>query len=56
MDIHNLAIVFSPNIVYSVTTGIRPELILMYMEWNNLIVEKLLGNLDVIFDNELIPI
>ena len=50
MDAHNLAIVFSPNIVYSVTTGIRPEQILLYMEWNNLLVEQLLNNVNIIFE------
>ena len=50
MDLHNLAIVFSPNIVYAGARGARAEQVLLYMEWNNLIVELLLDNVDLIFE------
>lgn len=50
MDLHNLAIVFSPNIVYAGVGGARAEQVLLYMEWNNLIVELLLDNVDLIFE------
>ena len=48
MDVHNLAIVFSPNIISSPSSS-RPEEILMQMEWNNLVVEKLLIHANLIF-------
>ena len=49
MDIHNLAIVFSPNIVFNSPTSSGPALMLMHMEWNNRLVEILLFNADIIF-------
>ena len=49
MDVHNLAIVFSPNIVYNSPTSSGPALMLMHMEWNNRLVEILLWNADIIF-------
>ena len=49
MDVHNLAIVFSPNIVYNSPTSSGPALMLMHMEWNNRLVEILLFNADIIF-------
>ena len=49
MDIHNLAIVFSPNIVYSSRRTSRPEQILMEMEWNNLVIERLLKHANDLF-------
>ena len=49
MDVHNLAIVFSPNIVYSSPTSSGPALMLMHMEWNNRLVEILLLKTDIIF-------
>lgn len=49
MDVRNLAIVFSPNIVYNCTKESRPEMILMHMEWNNELVDKLLTHVDLIF-------
>ena len=49
MDVHNLAIVFSPNIVYTTCRTSRPEQILMEMEWNNLVVEKLIKHANDLF-------
>ena len=49
MDVHNLAIVFSPNIVYTTCRTSRPEQILMEMEWNNLVVEKLIEHANDLF-------
>ena len=49
MDAHNLAIVFSPNIVYTTPQTSRPEQILMEMEWNNLVVERLLKHANELF-------
>ena len=49
MDTHNLAIVFSPNIVYTTRRTSRPEQILMEMEWNNLVVERLLKHANELF-------
>ena len=51
MDVHNLAIVFSPNIVYNSPTSSGPALMLMHMEWNNRLVEILLFNADIIFND-----
>ena len=51
MDIHNLAIVFSPNIVFNSPTSSGPALMLMHMEWNNRLVEILLFNADIIFED-----
>ena len=51
MDIHNLAIVFSPNIVFNSPTSSGPALMLMHMEWNNRLVEILLLNADIIFED-----
>ena len=51
MDVHNLAIVFSPNIVYNSPTSSGPALMLMHMEWNNRLVEILLFNADIIFED-----
>ena len=49
MDVHNLAIVFSPNIVYTTCRTSRPEQILMEMEWNNLVVETLIKHANDLF-------
>ena len=49
MDIHNLAIVFSPNIVHTSRQTSRPEQILMEMEWNNLVIERLLKHANDLF-------
>ena len=51
MDARNLATVFSPNLVHSETSLTkRPESIMYEMEWNNMLVEKLIINVDLIFD------
>ena len=50
MDVHNLAIVFSPNIIFNSPTSSGPALMLMHMEWNNRLVEILLLNADMIFE------
>ena len=50
MDDRNMATVFSPNLVYSEEIGAtRPESIMYEMEWNNLLVEKLITNVNCIF-------
>ena len=50
MDARNMATVFSPNLVHSEETGARrPESIMYEMEWNNLLVEKLITNVNNIF-------
>ena len=50
MDARNLATVFSPNLVHSEETGARrPESIMYEMEWNNMLVEKLIVNVDILF-------
>ena len=49
MDAHNVAIVLGPNFVYSDTSGNRPEMMLMEMEWTNLLVEKLILHAHEIF-------
>ena len=50
MDDRNMATVFSPNLVYSEEIGAtRPESIMYEMEWNNLLVEKLITNANSIF-------
>lgn len=52
MDVHNMATVFSPNLVHSESTGARrPESIMYEMEWNNRLIEKLIIHVNVIFDN-----
>ena len=51
MDARNLATVFSPNLVHSESSLTkRPESIMYEMEWNNMLVEKLIVNVDLIFD------
>jgi hypothetical protein len=50
MDARNMATVFSPNLVHSEETGARrPESIMYEMEWNNMLVEKLIANVNIIF-------
>ena len=49
MDAHNVAIVLGPNFVQSGKDISRPELILMEMEWTNLLVEKLIVHVHEIF-------
>ena len=49
MDAKNLATVFSPNLVHSVTTARRPESIIGEMESNNVILEYLILYADKIF-------
>ena len=49
MDAHNVAIVVAPNIVYNDKHCSRPELILMEMEWSNLLVEKLIRHAHEVF-------
>ena len=49
MDAKNLATVFSPNLVHSVTTARRPESIISEMELNNVIVEHLIVHAEKVF-------
>ena len=51
MDAHNVAIVFSPNMIGRNKCGnVRPEQMLMEMDWNNTIVEKLIIHVNQIFE------
>ena len=50
MDARNMATVFSPNLVHSEETGARrPESIMYEMEWNNMLVEQLVANVNIVF-------
>ena len=52
MDVHNMATVFSPNLVHSETpSSRRPESIMYEMEWNNRLIEKLILHVNEIFEN-----
>ena len=52
MDVHNMATVFSPNLVHSETpSSRRPESIMFEMEWNNRLIEKLILHVNEIFEN-----
>ena len=52
MDAFNLATVFSPNLVHCDETRTRrPESIMFQMEWNNILIEKLIIHVDEIFAN-----
>lgn len=51
MDARNLATVFSPNLVHSATKARRPESMITEMEYNNVIVEKLITYVYDIFPN-----
>ena len=52
MDVHNMATVFSPNLVHSDTlSSRRPESIMYEMEWNNRLIEKLILHVNEIFEN-----
>ena len=53
MDAKNLATVFSPNLVHSVTEARRPESIISEMELNNVIVEHLIRHANEIFKTKL---
>ena len=51
MDAHNVAIIFSPNLVYQDETAIlRPEVMMMDMEWGNRLVELLIIHVKDIFE------
>jgi hypothetical protein len=49
MNSKKLATVFSPNLVHSKTASRRPESIFSEMEFNNIIVERMIANADKIF-------
>lgn len=50
MDSENLSIVFSPNLVHSVTQARRPESLISEMELNNVIVSHLIQNVHKVFE------
>ncbi len=49
MSSDNLAIVFSPNLVHSVTQARRPESLISEMELNNVIIQHLINNAHQVF-------